>query len=135
MGRAEYKGVTLSAAHRIGGVSLRGSMDWQNPHDLATGKLLARRAKRFASLGADTTLAGWTLGAELYVSARRYDNAANTNVLGGYTTFNLYTSKRLARDVTLVARVDNLSDKDYQTARNYATGGRMFYVGMKWAPQ
>lgn len=135
VGRAEYKGVTLSAAHRVGGVSLRGSMDWQNPHDLATGKLLARRSKRFASLGADTTLAGWTLGAELYASAKRYDNAANTNVLGGYTTFNLYTSKRLARDVTLVARVDNLADKDYQTARSYATGGRMFYVGMKWAPQ
>ena len=80
-------------------------------------------------------MAGWTLGAELYASARRYDNAANTNVLGGYTTLNLYTSKRVARDVTLLARVDNLADKDYQLARTYATGGRTFYVGLKWAPQ
>jgi vitamin B12 transporter len=31
--------------------------------------------------------------------------------------------------------VDNLTDKDYQTARGYATGGRMVYVGLKWAPQ
>jgi len=135
VGRAEYKGLTLSASHRIAGVSLHGSMDWQNPRDLATGKQLARRAKRYATLGADTVLAGWTLGAELYTSARRYDNAANTNVLGGYTTVNLYTSKRLGRDVTLLARVDNLADKDYQTARTYATGGRTFYVGLKWAPQ
>lgn len=135
VGRAEYKGVTLSAAHRIAGVSLHGSIDWQNPRDLDSGKLLARRAKRYATLGADTLVAGWTLGAELYASARRYDNAANTNVLGGYTTLNLYTSKRVARNVTLLARVDNLADKDYQLARTYATGGRTFYVGLKWAPQ
>lgn len=135
VGRAEYKGVTLSAAHRIAGVSLHGSIDWQNPRDLDSGKLLARRAKRYATLGADTLVAGWTLGAELYASARRYDNAANTNVLGGYTTLNLYTSKRVARDVTLLARVDNLADKDYQLARTYATGGRTFYVGLKWEPQ
>ncbi len=75
------------------------------------------------------------MGAELYASAKRFDNAANTNVLGGYTTLNLYASKRLAREVTLLARVDNLTDKDYQTARGYATGGRMVYVGLKWAPQ
>ena len=135
VGRAEYKGVTLSAAHRIAGVSLRGSFDWQNPRDLDTGKLLARRAKRYATLGADTTVAGWTLGGELSASGRRYNEAANTNVLGGYTTVNLYASTRLARDVTLTARVDNLADKDYQTARTYATGGRQLYVGLKWAPQ
>lgn len=135
VGRAEYKGVTLSAAHSIAGVSLRGSIDWQNPRDLGSGKQLARRAKRYATLGADTMLAGWTMGAELYASARRYDNAANTNVLGGYTTLNLYASKRLGRDMTLLARVDNLADKDYQTARTYATGGRTFYVGLKWALQ
>ena len=135
VGRAEYQGVTLTASQRVAGVSLRGSMDWQNPRDLASGKQLARRAKRYATLGADTTLAGWAVGAELYTSAKRYDNAANTQVLGGYTTFSLYTSKRLAREVTLLARVDNLADKDYQTARTYATGGRMVYVGLKWAPQ
>ena len=32
-------------------------------------------------------------------------------------------------------RIDNATDKDYQLARNYATAGRSFYVGVKWAPQ
>jgi len=134
VGRAEYKGVTLSAATRVGGVSLHGSVDWQNPRDLVSGKQLARRAKRYATLGADTQLAGWTLGAEVQAVGRRWDNAANTNALGGYTAVNLYTSKRLARDVTFLARVDNVGDKDYQTARTYASGGRSLYVGLKWAP-
>ena len=35
----------------------------------------------------------------------------------------------------LLARVDNLADKDYQLARTYATPGRTLFVGLKWAPQ
>lgn len=133
--RAEYKGVTLAASHRIGTVQLHGSLDLQRPRDLDTGKQLARRAKHHGTFGADTVVAGWTLGAEVQASGRRYDNAANTNVLGGYTLINLYASTRIARDYTLLARVDNLTDKDYQLARNYATAGRTLFVGLKWAPQ
>jgi len=135
IGRAEYSGVTLSGSHRMAGVNLRGSIDWQDPRDLDTGRQLARRAKRHASLGADTELAGWTWGAEVQASGRRFNEAANTNVLGGYGLVNLYASTRVARDFTLLARVDNLSDKRYETARTYATEGRTLYVGLKWAPQ
>lgn len=134
VGRAQYQGVTLSANHAVGNVQLRGSVDWQDPKDRITGRQLARRAKRYASFGADTQLAGWTLGAEVQTTGRRYDNAANTNVLGGYTLLNLYASTQVARDFMLTARVDNLTDKDYQTARLYDTGGRMLWVGLKWAP-
>ena len=133
--RAVYEGVTLAGAYRIAGVNLRGSIDLQNPRDTATGKQLARRAKRHATLGADTQWAGWTLGAEVQASGQRFDEAANTRVLGGYGLVNLYASTRLARDYTVLVRLDNLADKDYQLARTYATAGRTFYVGLKWAPQ
>ena len=135
--RAEYKGVTLAASHRLGPVQLRGSLDLQRPRDLDTGKQLARRAKHHGTFGADTVVAGWTLGAEVQASGRRYDydTVGNTYVLGGYTLVNLYASTRIARDYTLLARVDNLADKDYQLARTYATPGRTLFVGLKWAPQ
>ena len=133
--RAEYKGVTFAGTYRLGDVQLHGSVDLQRPRDLDTGKQLARRAKQHATLGADTRVAGWTLGAEMQASGRRFDTVANTNVLGGYTLFNLYASTRIARDTTLLARIDNLADKDYQLARTYATAGRTVYVGVKWAPQ
>ena len=133
--RAVYEGVTVAGSYRLAGMQLRGSIDLQNPHDAVTGKQLARRAKRHATLGADTQWAGWTLGAELQASGRRFDNAANTLVLGGYTLFNLHASTRIARDYTLLARLDNLADKNYQLARTYATPGRSIYVGLKWAPQ
>ena len=133
--RAQYRGVTLAGAHKLGSVQLRGSVDFQKPRDLETGKLLARRAKRHATLGADTQVAGWTLGTELQASGQRFDDAKNTRVLSGYGLVNLYASKRIAQDFTLLARVDNLSDKDYQLARTYVPPGRTLYVGLKWAPQ
>jgi vitamin B12 transporter len=133
--RAEYKGVTFAGSHRMGDVQLHGSIDLQRPRDLDTGKQLARRAKQHATVGADTRLAGWTVGAEVQASGRRFDTVANTNVLGGYALVNLYASTRIARNYTLIARIDNLADKDYQLARTYATAGRVAYVGVKWAPQ
>ncbi len=133
--RARYEGVTLSGGHRIGDVTLRASLDFQDPRDLATDKLLARRAKRYATLGADWRLGGWTLGAEVQTSSQRYDDAANTRTLGGYTLLNLVASTKIVRDVDLVARIDNAGDKDYMLARGYVTGGRNAYVGLKWTPQ
>jgi len=134
-GNAAYSGLTLSGAYPLGGIRLRGSLDWQNPHDRDTGKQLARRAKRHASLGAETQLAGWTLGAELQASGRRFDDAANTKPLGGYGLVNLYASTRIAGDYTLLARLDNAGNKDYELARTYATGGRQFYVALRWEPR
>lgn len=133
--RARYQGVTLSAGHRFGDVTLRTSLDYQDPRDLATDHLLARRAQRHATFGADWRVANWTLGAEVQTSSKRYDDAANTVKLGGYTVLNLSASTQITRDINLVARVDNVGNKDYQYARLYANGGRTAYLGLKWTPQ
>ncbi|WP_198087938.1 TonB-dependent receptor domain-containing protein [Variovorax sp. E3] len=133
--RARYQGVTLSGGHRIGDVTLRASLDFQDPRDLATHNLLARRAQRHATFGADWRVAGWTLGAEVQTSSKRYDDAANSVQLGGYTVLNLSASTQITRDLNLIARVDNVGNKDYQYARLYANAGRIAYVGLKWTPQ
>jgi len=132
---AQYSGVTLTAAHALGGVNLTASLDLQNPRDLDTGKQLVRRAKRHAMLAADTRLGGWKLGAEAQFSGQRFDDPANTTVLAGYSLFNLSASTPIAKDWTLLARLDNVADKQYELARTYATTGRTLYVGVKWAPK
>ncbi|MBS0509082.1 MAG: TonB-dependent receptor [Proteobacteria bacterium] len=135
VGKARYEGITLAGSTRVAQVQLRGSLDLQNPKNLDSGKLLARRSRQHASFGADTRVAGWTVGGEVQVSGQRYDDVANKTRLGGYTLFNLYASTRLARDYQIVARVDNLADKNYTLANTYATPGRSLFVGLKWAPQ
>ena len=135
-GRAVLQGVTLTGAHRVGAVNLSGSLDVQQPKDRQTGHLLARRAQRLLKLAADTRVAAgsldWTLGAEWQSASHRWDDAANTQRLGGYGLVNLYASTRIARQWDLLARVDNLGDKSYQLARGYATPPRTFFVGLRW---
>ena len=135
VGRAQYEGVTLAATHRIGDVSLRGSIDWQNPRNLDTDTLLVRRARQYGSLGVDWRLGEWLLGGEVLASGSRYADEANTQQLGGYTLLNLSVSRPLTRDVTLLVRLDNATDKDYQFVPGYATAGRTFYAGIRWSPK
>ncbi|VTU27483.1 TonB-dependent receptor domain-containing protein [Variovorax sp. PBL-E5] len=133
-GRAEYEGITLTADDRIGEVTLRGSLDFQDPHDRSNDNLLARRARRHASFGADWRVGGWLLGAEVQASSKRFDDSANTITLGGYTLLNLVASTQLTPELSLVARIDNVGNKDYMLANTYAMAGRSAYVGLKWTP-
>jgi vitamin B12 transporter len=133
--QAQYKGATLAAGTRLGTVALGGSIDWLSAIDLSTGKRLPRRPQRMATLNADTQIAGIDMGAQVQTNSERFDNAANTKKLGGYTVLNLQVSKAVTPVLSVVARLDNAADKAYQTASGYANGGRMWYVGMKWTPR
>ena len=132
--KARYSGITLAGAHRLGAVALDGSLDLQDPKDLTTGKQLARRAKESAKLGAAFDVASWKLGTEAEYVGKRFNNAANTVTLDSYTLLHVSASTAVARDWTLLARIDNITDKAYETATGYATAGRTLYVGLKWAP-
>mgnify|MGYP001168794501 CR=1 FL=1 len=46
-----------------------------------------------------------------------------------------HASRALGNGWSVLLRVDNVGGKDYQTIRGYATPGRTFYAGLKWAPQ
>ena len=136
---ARYAGVTLAGSYRIasdiGPVDVRGSLDLQNPRDLDTGKLLARRSRQHAFVGADWRFGTWLYGAELQLQGQRYSNAGETLSLPGYSLLNLNASTRLSKDWTLLARLDNVTGKVYETVSTYATSGRSLYVAAKWAPQ
>jgi len=136
--RAQYEGVTLSGSQAIGIVTLRGSVDFQDPRNVDTDKVLVQRSRRHATLGADVVWGTWTLGAEVQGSGVRYANDANTQTLHGYGLINFSASTPLTQitpGLTFIARIDNAADRDYQLIRNYSTLGRTFYAGLKWSPR
>ncbi len=132
---ARFSGVTLQAARRVGEFNLSASLDLQNPRNLDTGKRLVRRAKRHASLSADTRSGEWQWGAEWKLAGQRYNDVGNTESLGGYGLVNLFASRPLGNDWSLLLRMDNVGGKDYQTIGGYRTPGRTLYAGLKWAPK
>lgn len=132
VGRAVLQGVSLAGRTEVAGIALRGSLEWKDPRNLDTGKVLQRRAKRTATFGAESVLAGWTVGAEVQAAGRRYGNASNTQRLGGYGLLNLYAGKTLMSGLSLEARIDNLGDKHYTLAPHYATAGRSAQLTLRW---
>ena len=74
--------------------------------------------------------------ADVLVSALRYDNTTATSpVLPSYRLVNLSASTALSKYWKVLVRVDNPTDKNYQTVNTYATAKRSLYVGLTWAPQ
>jgi len=132
-GRVNYTGLTLAGGTKLASVMLNASLDLQNPTDELTGKLLARRAKRILKVGAETTADRWNLAADWLVTGERFNNAANTQRLGGYGVVNVAASKTILPGWSVIARVDNLANKEYETVSGFATAGRMIYVGLKWS--
>lgn len=132
VGRARLRGVSLRAAMPVGQGRVQATLDWSEPQNAVTGQRLARRAARAAKLQWTYPLAAGRLGVQWQAYGHRYDDAANTRRLGGYGVVDLSWQQPLARDWSLLARVDNVGDKAYETARGYATGGRRVYVGLQW---
>ncbi|MCS6765242.1 MAG: TonB-dependent receptor [Candidatus Protistobacter heckmanni] len=132
--RAVLQGVGLSLMQGLGNTTLRADVDFQSPHDASTGNLLIRRAKQTAKLSAEHRLAAWVVGAEFLTTGRRYDDTANTNALGGYSLVNLFASYDIDKHWQGMLRLNNVFDKGYELARDYATPGANFFVQLSYRP-
>ncbi len=131
---ATLAGVTLAGDAAWGATTLRASLDLQDPKDDATGHLLPRRAKRHGALALAHAVGPVRLGAEVVASSHRYDDAENLRRLAGYAIVNLTAEWDAGHGVTVHARVDNATGRDYELAAGYATGGTRGFVGVRWQP-
>lgn len=133
--RARIEGWTLGYEGAVRELLLRASFDWLDPRNAANGRLLPRRARRQATLGAEHALSGWKFGGSLLLVGERFDDAANTRRMGGYATTDVYAEWSPARDWTAQAKINNLADRHYETAFGYNQPGRSFYLTLRWAPR
>ena len=132
--RAEYSGVTLSGTYLAGAYNLHASLDLENPKNSDTGRTLARRAVKHGIFGADTRAGAWSVASDVLISSFRQDSDSTNVTLPGYALLNLSATRALSRNWRTVVKLDNLTDKAYQTANTYAMPGRTLYVGLTWAP-
>ena len=96
------------------------------------GNVLPRRAKQSLRIDADRQFGKYLLGTTLLAVSSRYDDLANSRELGGYTTVDLRTEYIFAGDFRLQARVENLFDKDYETAALFNQPGRSLFVTLRF---
>ncbi len=132
---ARITGWSLAYKGFYGPLSVRSSVDFQDPRNMETDTILTRRARRHANLGLDYTTGAWTFGSEAVSSGERYSDAANNERMGGYTLFNVSANYRVDRNVSLFARINNLFDKKYEYVNDFATPGLNALVGIRYQPK
>ncbi|WP_313600490.1 TonB-dependent receptor domain-containing protein [Pseudomonas sp.] len=118
-----------------------------DPRDRSTGYTLARRARRTLSLDLDRQFDQFGVGASWQAISSSYDDADNTQRLGGYALLGLRGSWAINRQVALSLKVDNLLDRSYVRARysyddpafmnnqDYREEGRTWLFGVTWTPE
>jgi vitamin B12 transporter len=140
--QARLQGLGFKGNTVLGTVRLSGSLDLQAPKDVTKsasnanyGKILARRAKTHGTLRAETDLAGWALGAQLWASGQRTDNLRTGVQLGGYATLDLDAQFAINPELRLQLKLENAFDRKYETALGYASAPFQFFVGLRYAPK
>ncbi|HET7864565.1 MAG TPA: TonB-dependent receptor [Burkholderiaceae bacterium] len=134
---AHIDGVSLSCDTRLDDWVLNASLDRMDPqvaNGSNAGKQLPRRAKSALKLQADWTRGDLSGGLAWQALSQRFDDAANKNRLPGYGTLDLRADWRVASAWTLGARLNNVADKVYETARGYNQPGREVFVTLRFAP-
>ncbi|VAY86485.1 TonB-dependent receptor; Outer membrane receptor for ferrienterochelin and colicins [hydrothermal vent metagenome] len=61
----------------------------------------------------------------------RYDDNARTKQTGKYTVINTVANYDINHKIKVYFKIDNITDKYYQTIEGYATSPRAYYAGIK----
>ncbi|MDN3516744.1 TonB-dependent receptor [Aquisalimonas lutea] len=130
--RARINGAELAAGAELGPWQLRSALSLTDPRDTDTGNRLRRRTTRSLRVDVDRAFGPVTVGATGIVQGGRYDDAANDDWLSGYGLVNLRAGWAFARNWSARLTVDNVFDKDYETAGGYRNAGRSAFVSVRY---
>ncbi|WP_252383661.1 TonB-dependent receptor domain-containing protein, partial [Escherichia coli] len=130
---ATIKGLEWTGNITTGPVEHRLTLQYVDPRDDETDKVLYRRAKQQVKY----ELTGQAYGFEWDVSyqyiGQRYDNAydetsgsSHTVKLGGVSLWDLAVAYPVTSHLTVRGKIANLFDKDYETVYGYQTAGREY---------
>lgn len=128
---ARIRGIELSAATQLASWDLSSSLDLMDPENREDGSMLNRRPRRILNLSADRAFGSWSAGTSIQAVSEREDGDEH---LGGYTLVDLRGAYQLTRDWSLRARVENLFDKEYETAYEYNQPDREFWLSINYTP-
>ena len=141
LNRTRNKGLELSYKGSLRSTDLHASLTLQDPVNELSSEALIRRAKTLLLLGVSHPVGALRLGADLIYSGQRPDEFTNTvtferikTTLAPYAILDLSAAYRVSAEVQLKARLDNVTDKKYQTVYGYNQQPRSLFVGLTWTP-
>jgi len=138
--KARIRGAELTGAITVAGVDLTAQLSHTDPRNRTAGSAqfdnaLARRAQNAARLDVDRSFGAFRAGLTAEGTGKRYDDAANAVRLAGYGTLDLRLEFALNRDWSLLGRVSNVFDREYETVAWYNQPGREYRLSVRYQPK
>jgi len=131
--RANIDGAELTYDFTADPWLLHAAYTWQDPRDADTDSQLLRRPKqKFTTVAERRFGERLRAGAELVYSGRRDDIGGLE--LPSYAIVNLRATIAINRDWSLIARLENIGDRDYELVHGYNTPGRSGFLEVLWQP-
>ncbi|MFM5428834.1 TonB-dependent receptor domain-containing protein [Aeromonas veronii] len=133
VGKARIEGIELEGEFDTGWLSHRVSAEYKDPKDRVTDKQLQLISRKGAKW---VTQAQWQQfdGSLSWIyQGERYGDVANTTKLGGYSVWNLAVGYKVTPALKVSGKINNLLDKEYQSAVGYPADERAYYVTMDYA--
>ena len=127
---AEIRGAQLGYEYLGENFVLRADLVRQRAENVATGERLLRRAEQTLTLSYTQSIAKHRLGLSILASGDRRDFGGVE--LPGFVVANLHGQLQLGDDWQLNARIENLTNTQYQTAANYRMQERSGFVELRY---
>jgi vitamin B12 transporter len=137
--RARIAGVEFDASLTRGPWKAGLNATWLDARDVTPdspnyGKLLPRRARGTGRLELSRAIGRFSITTRIDAAGPRYDDIANTQPLGGYTTVDVLGEMSIGRHWTLQAKLANATDRRYETALYYPQDGRNYLITLRYGP-
>lgn len=135
IGKARLQGITLTWAGHFGDWRVKAAYDRLDAKDTETGFELGRRARDKGLFGISRSWGPFEAGAEIVAVGKRYDSNQETGRMGGYSLLDLTARYAITHELAVEARLNNVFDKQYETALGYNTPGFNAFVGLRYSPK
>ena len=135
--RARIRGLELTSAFSINQWTMRGDVTFLNPLNLDDEKgdtILPRRAKQSLGLHLDRKIQQFNVGMSVIAMGKRYDNISNSRTLTSFARFDLRASYQFNTAWQLLVKINNVLDKQYETAAFYNQADRGYFLTLNYQP-
>ncbi|MBU0784224.1 MAG: TonB-dependent receptor [Gammaproteobacteria bacterium] len=135
--RATLRGATFAVDRQFDTVLVKASYDYTDPKTEPDNKRIVRIARHVFNLNLSRETGPWQYYGELKLASDREDRAirfSDPNIeLGGYGLLNAGVSRKLNQDLSVSARLNNITDKTYSLANGFTTPGRNLFVSANYS--
>ena len=138
--KARIRGAELTGAITVAGFEFNAQLSHTDPRNRTAGsdpydRWLARRPQDSARLDVDRRFGDFRAGITAEAAGKRFDDADNAVRLAGYGTLDVRLEYALSRDWSLLGRVGNVFDRQYETVAWYNQPGREYRLSVRYQPK